>query len=86
MPSLELAKEAAKQAGHDILGSIAELRRQQKEMREQRKLIAKRLRNEEKRRSRLRKKARMLSDGDLVALLKMRSEDKPEGSPAPVPE
>lgn len=72
--------EAAKKAGHDILGSIAELRQQQAGLRAQRKVVAKKLKNEEKRRTRLRKRARMLTDCDLVALLKMRSDEKPAGS------
>lgn len=75
-PDVEMdgVKKAAKTSGYDILGSIQALKEQQKKLREERKLIAKKLKNEEKRRSRLRKKARQLSDQDLVALLKMRSD------------
>ena len=79
-PSTQLV-EAAKKAGHDILGSIAELRRQQAELRAQRKKVAKKLKNEEKRRSRLRRRAWQLSDSDLAALLRMRSEEKPDEPP-----
>lgn len=59
---------------HDILGSIARLKAEQLRLREEKRVIAKQLKNEEKRRTRLKKRARLLSDGDLVALLKMRSD------------
>jgi len=70
--------EAAKKTGHDILKSIADLRRQQQDLRAMKKQVAKKLKNEEKRRSRLRKKARALTDSDLVALLKMRGDQQTE--------
>ena len=57
----------------NILGNIQKLKAQQRELKEERKKISAQLRNEEKRRSRLRKRARMLSDNDLVALIKMRN-------------
>ena len=62
----------------DILGHIKALKEQQNQLRDQRKLVSKQLRNEEKRRTRLRKRARQLSDGDLLAVLKMRADAKPE--------
>ena len=62
----------------DILGSIKALKEGQKNLRDQRKLVSKQLRNEEKRRMRLRKRARQLSDVDLVAVLKVRSVAKAE--------
>ena len=52
------------------------LKEQQCQMRVARKAVSKQLRNQSKRVSRIRKRARLLSDGDLVALLKMRH-DKP---------
>ncbi len=81
-PDVEMdgVKKAAKTSGYDILGSIQALKEQQKKLRDERKLIAKQLKNEEKRRSRLRKKARQLSDQDLVALLKMRSDVQEAGA------
>ena len=63
----------------DILGHIKRLKEQQKNLKDERKRVSKVLRNEEKRRMRLRKRARQLSDGDLVALLKMRSDAKETG-------
>ena len=65
----------------DILGSIRALKEEQKTLRDQRKVVSKLLRNEEKRRIRLRKRARQLSDVDLVAVLKMRSDVKADGAP-----
>ena len=64
----------------DILGSIKALKEEQNHLRDQRKLVSKQLRNEEKRRMRLRKRARQLSDVDLVAVLKMRSVAKAESA------
>ena len=64
----------------DILGHIKALKEQQKNLKDERKRVSKVLRNEEKRRMRLCKRARQLSDGDLVALLKMRSDAKETGS------
>ncbi len=50
-------------------------------MRALRKVVANKFKNEEKRKSRLRKRARMLTDFDLVALvMKMRSDEKPDPS------
>ena len=58
----------------DILGNIQKLKEQQKKMKEDRKKIAAMLRNEERRRNRIRKRARQLSDGDLLSLIKMRKD------------
>ena len=44
-------------------------------MRAERKRISKELKNAEKRRTRLRKRARQLSDANLVAVLQMRETD-----------
>jgi glycyl-tRNA synthetase beta subunit len=63
----------------DIMGHIKALKEQQNNLKDERKRVSKILRNEEKRRMRLRKRARQLSDGDLVALLKMRSDAKESG-------
>ena len=75
---------ASAQKEIDILGTVKALKEQQKGLRDERKKVTKLLRNEERRRQRLRKRARQLSDGDLVALLKMRSDSKTEAAPAAV--
>ena len=69
---------------HDINACIKELKQQQSDMRVERKQVSKQLRNEEKRRSRLKKRARLLTDADLVCLLKLRKDpdhepDAPSG-------
>ena len=69
----------------DILGNIQKLKGQQKALKDQRKKIASQLRNEEKRRNRIRKRARQLSDTDLVALLKMRADAPTAASASSAP-
>ena len=81
MQPADVLAEAKKEI--DILGNIRALKEQQKNLRDERLKVGKQLRNEEKRRMRLRKRARQLSDGDLVALLKMRSVGKAESAPVP---
>jgi len=81
MQSSDVLAEAKKEI--DILGNIKALKEQQKNLRDERLKVGKQLRNEEKRRMRLRKRARQLSDGDLVALLKMRSVGKADSAPVP---
>ena len=81
MQPSDVLAEAKKEI--DILGNIKALKEQQKNLRDERLKVGKQLRNEEKRRMRLRKRARQLSDGDLVALLKMRSVGKAESAPVP---
>jgi len=66
----------------DILGNIRALKEKQSELRAQRKAVSKQLRNQSKRVSRIRKRARLLSDGDLVALLKMRQESSKDDTPS----
>ena len=81
MQPSDVLAEAKKEI--DILGNIKALKEQQKNLRDERLKVGKQLRNEEKRRMRLRKRARQLSDGDLVALLKMRSVGKADSAPVP---
>jgi len=68
---------------HDILGNIKLLKEQQLALKEQRRLVSKMLKNEEKRKSRLKKRARQLSDHDLLAVLKMRDDLSKDNSAAP---
>ena len=55
-----------------LLSGIARLKAEQANLRAERKRVQKELKNAEKRRVRLRKRARQLSDQDLVAVLQMR--------------
>ena len=60
----------------DILGHIRALKEQQLELKNARKVVTKQLRNQSKRMARIRKRARLLSDRDLLALLKIRKDNQ----------
>ena len=62
-------------APEPLLTGIARLKAEQAQLRAERKRVSKELKNAEKRRTRLRKRARQLSDADLVAVLQMRDTD-----------
>jgi transcription initiation factor IIF auxiliary subunit len=70
-----LQRDAARKS---LLGSIASLKEQQKAIREQRKANAKSLKNAQRRKTRLKRKARELSNDDLLQVLTMREEDEKE--------
>ena len=59
----------------NLLEQIAALKAEQKEMRSKKKKLSQTLRNAERRRTRLRKKAKLLSDNDLLDVLRMRGSD-----------
>ena len=61
----------------DLLDAIKKLKEEQNAVRSERKRIKKDLKNAERRRSRLRKKAKQLSDNDLMDVLKMRGFNEP---------
>ena len=67
-----------------LLTGIARLKATQAQLRAERKRVVRELRNAQKRRTRLCKRARQLSDADLVAVLQMRevttSQSAAEGS------
>ena len=64
------------EATEDIFGHICALKEQQLELNNARKIVAKQLNNQSKRMARIRKKARLLSDSDLLALLKIRKDNQ----------
>ena len=72
----------------DLLASIERLKQEQKELKAHRKRVCVELKNAEKRRKRLRQRARQLSDADLVQVLRMRqaatasTDGKAEGADA----
>ena len=57
------------------MGHIRALKEQQLELKNARNIVAKQLKNQLKRMARIRKKARLLSDSDLLALLKIRKDN-----------
>ena len=62
--------------GNNIVTEIQALKAQQKKAREDKIKITKELRNAEKRRQRLKRKARQLSDKDLLAVMTLRSAEQ----------
>ena len=56
----------------DLKDKIADLRKEQSACADQKKKLAKELRNAAKRRARLKRKAKQLNDDDLIAVLRMR--------------
>ena len=70
-------------ASEALLEKIERLKKEQQEARQRKKQLTKDLKNAEKRRARLRKRARQLSDVDLRELLRMRQTPaEEEGAPA----
>ena len=84
IPAVSTAHETAQSldpvkaaTGTNLLKQIASLKAEQKELRAKKKKISQTLRNAERRRSRLRKKAKLLSDADLVDVLRVRASNPP---------
>lgn len=65
--------------GKNMLEEIAELKRKQKEAREAKLSVGKQLRNAERRRKRLKQRAKQLSDADLLAVISLRNHEKAQG-------
>ena len=62
--------------GEQLGESIARLRREQDAVRANRKRVTKELKNAQKRKQRLKKRAKQLSDTDLVSVLQLRASEK----------
>jgi len=72
---------------HGLLAQIQKLKQDQADARKVRQKIAKDLRNAQRRKRRLKTRARMLTNDDLVAVLLMRQESgEAEDADEPVPE
>ena len=69
-------RDAVADVGKSMLEEIAALKQKQKEARDAKVLAQRQLHNAERRRSRLKKRARMLSDGDLLAVISMRNHER----------
>ena len=65
--------------GKNMLDEISQLKTKQKEAREARLAVGKQLRNAERRRKRLKQRARQLSDADLMAVISLRNHEKALG-------
>lgn len=66
----------------DIISNINMLKAQQALLRAKKKEISKKLRNEEKRRSRIKKRAKLLTDKDLVDLIRLRAVEARGAAPS----
>ena len=73
-----------KPAGVEQLGdAIKRLKSEQDAVRADRKRVTKELKNAQKRKQRLKKRAKQLSNEDLVSVLQLRAAEKPAGSTTP---
>ena len=63
-----------------ILQNIARLKKEQADIRTERLRVAKELKNAEKKRSRLKKRAKLLSDKDLFDVLELRTKEKADNT------
>ena len=70
---------AGADVGKSMLEEIAQLKKQQKEAKDAKLAVGKQLRNAERRRKRLKKRASKLSDTDLLAVIRMRNHEKAVG-------
>ena len=73
------ADDQNRDLGKDMLSEIMNLKQKQKEAREAKLAVGKQLRNAERRRKRLKQRARQLSDSDLLAVISLRSHEKALG-------
>ena len=67
--------------GTTLVPEIARLKAEQTALRAQRKRLAKDLKNAEKKRSRLKKRAKLLTDSDLVAVMMLRVAERKDVKP-----
>ena len=65
--------------GKDLLDEISVLKEQQKKAREEKQAITKELRNANRRRQRLKRRAKALTDADLLAVISLRNHEKALG-------
>ena len=72
MASTTSPSAGSEQKGDGLLNHIADLRRQQKEARDARAKLSKELKNATRKKKRLQRKARQLSNQDLLQVLSMR--------------
>ena len=81
---MSAAEEAGK--GDELTEKILALQKQQKDLLDQKKHLQKYLRNAKRRKTRLTKRTRLLSDSDLIQIMLMRDAKKKEATPTKKPE
>ena len=83
-PTAHSAESPQKAKGSIVLQNVERLKQEQAELRLQRKKINAELRNATKTKARLKKRARLLSNSDLLEVLQLRQQEKEaKESPAP---
>ena len=78
-PTARPRRSAVADPGKDLLDEIMALKDQQRRAKEAKKAITKELRNAHRRRQRLKKRAKALSDADLLAVISLRNHEKALG-------
>ena len=81
-PTAASSSDQPADPGKSILDDITALKAQQKRLRDEKKALTRNLRNAERRRSRLKKRAKALSDADLLAVISLRNHEKALGTAA----
>ena len=78
-PTARPRRSAVADPGKHLLDEIEALKVQQKEAKEAKKAITKKLRNANRRRQRLKRRAKALSDQDLLAVISLRNHERALG-------
>ena len=78
-PTARSRHSAVADPGKDLLDEITALKEQQKKAKEAKKAVTAQLRNANRRRQRLKKRAKALSDADLLAVISLRNHAKALG-------
>ena len=78
-PTARPRRSGVNDPGKDLLDEIEGLKEQQKLAKEAKKAVTKDLRNANRRRQRLKKRAKALSDADLLAVISLRNHEKAVG-------
>ena len=78
-PTARPRRSAVVDPGKDLLDEISQLKEEQKKAKDAKKAITKDLRNANRRRQRLKRRAKALSDQDLLAVISLRNHEKALG-------
>ena len=78
-PTARPRRSAVADPGKDLLDEITQLKEAQKKAKEAKKAVTKNLRNANRRRQRLKRRAKALSDQDLLAVISLRNHEKALG-------
>ena len=76
MPPASLAAASSKLPPEDLRANIEKLKQEAQKLKAEKQKVNRALRNAEKKRSRLKRKARELTDADLLQVLKLREDEQ----------